>query len=127
MSTAVRVMVVDDEPASLAVLCEVVEAAPGFEAVPAARSGEEALRRLADRPADLLVMDVRMPGTDGVAIARALAQRPQRPVVILVSAEERPDIAADPRAHGAAAFVCKERVTTALLRRTWNRLGETTD
>jgi CheY-like chemotaxis protein len=126
MEGAVRVMIVDDEPASLAVLCEVVEAAPGFEAVIAARSGDEALRRLADLPADLLLMDVRMPGTDGVATARAIARRPEHPAVILVSAEDRPDIAADPSAHGAVAFACKERVTTGLLQRAWNRLGEKT-
>jgi DNA-binding NarL/FixJ family response regulator len=116
-------MVVDDEPLCRAVLAEVVDATPGFETVHVAASGEEALRRLAERPADLVVMDVRMPGAGGVAAAREASRHPAHPLVILVSSDDRPDIAADPTAHGAAAFLRKDTVSARLLRSTWGQLA----
>jgi CheY-like chemotaxis protein len=68
-------------------------------------------------------MDVRMPGTDGVRAARRLALRQDRPVVVLCSSDERPEIAADPRAHGADAFARKEHFGARLLRELWRAHG----
>jgi CheY-like chemotaxis protein len=118
----VRVLVVDDHPANRLVVTEVVDATAGFTAVGAAASAEEALQRLAQGPADLVLIDVRMPGTDGVAAARAAALLPARPQVILMSSDDRPDIAADPGAHGAMAFIHKEAISSKLLRSTWARI-----
>jgi CheY-like chemotaxis protein len=116
----VRVLIVDDHPRNRALLAEVVEATAGFTAVGTAASGEEALGRLGH--ADLVLMDVRMPGGGGVAAARAMARLPGSPHVILVSGDDRPEIAADPAAHGAVAFLRKELMSTGLLRRTWARI-----
>jgi two-component system, NarL family, invasion response regulator UvrY len=113
----IRVMVVDDDAPTRALLGELVEATEGFTTVDAAGSGEEALAHLDRRHPDLLLMDVQMPGAGGVATARAASQLPQRPVVVLVSSDDRIDIAADPRAHGAAAFLRKERLSPSTLRR----------
>jgi CheY-like chemotaxis protein len=75
------------------------------------------------RGADLVIMDVRMPGWDGVRTAQELAALDDPPVVLLCSGDERPDIAADPRAHGADAFRRKERFGAALLREVWGHHG----
>jgi CheY-like chemotaxis protein len=112
-------MVVDDQPATRAVVRELVDATAGFEAVEGACSAEEALSRLERTPTDLVLMDVRMPGTGGVAAARALARLARRPLVVLFSSDDRPDIEADPPAHGAVAFVRKDALTSRLLRRLW--------
>jgi CheY-like chemotaxis protein len=110
-----RVVVVDDEPASRAVLSEVVEAATGTPSS-CFGSGEDALAFLRTSGADLVLMDVRMPGLGGLGAADALRHVPGAPPVILISADDRPDIAADPGRHGAMAFLRKETVTPRLLR-----------
>jgi DNA-binding NarL/FixJ family response regulator len=120
---AVRVLIVDDHPMFLQLAQEVVTATPGFEVVGLAGSGAEALACAGDSNAQLVVMDVRMPGTDGVAAARRLAQAEEPPVVVLCSSDHRPDIAADPPAHGAVAFCCKERFGAKLLEEVWAAHG----
>jgi DNA-binding NarL/FixJ family response regulator len=115
----VRVLVVDDQRGFREVAQEVIDATSGFRAVGSAGSGEEALDWLATREADLVVMDVRMPGKDGVAAALELAERDHRPIVVLCSSDDRPDIAADPHAHGADAFYCKERFGGGVLQDVW--------
>jgi len=121
--SAVRVLVVDDQPLFLDVAQEVIRATSGFRAVGCARSAEAALDWLRADRADLVVMDVRMPGTDGVVAAREVGRLDDPPVVVLCSSDDRPDIAGDPRAHGAAAFYKKERFGAGLLREIWARYG----
>jgi DNA-binding NarL/FixJ family response regulator len=77
------------------------------------------------RTADLVIMDVRMPGADGVCTAHEVASLEHPPIVVLCSSAHRPDIAADSRAHGADAFCCKERFGSGFLREVWARYGAT--
>ena len=119
----VRVFVVDDQPNFLDVAQEVIGATSGFQAVGCARSTEAALDWLKARKADLVIIDVRMPGTDGVVAARQVATLEDSPVVVLCSSGDRPDIAEDPQAHGADAFYCKERFGPGFLREIWATYG----
>jgi DNA-binding NarL/FixJ family response regulator len=68
-------------------------------------------------------MDVRMPGENGIAAALKMAELEERPVVVLCSSEDRPDLSADPRAHGADAFCCKARFSGRLLHELWASHG----
>jgi CheY-like chemotaxis protein len=117
-----RVIVVDDSPVFLAVAQEVIDATPGFVAVALLESADGLAERVQHERAQVVLLDVRMPGIDGVAAARALGRQPGRPTVVLVSADECPDIAADPAAHGADAFVPKENFRPAVLRALRRRL-----
>jgi DNA-binding NarL/FixJ family response regulator len=119
----VRVLLVDDQPHFLGVAEAVVEATSGFRAVGTARSTQAALDLLTAKKADLVVMDVRMPDEDGVAAARKVAKLADPPVLVLCSSEDRPDIEADPRAHGADAFYRKEHFGARVLREVWTRYG----
>ena len=65
-----RLLVVDDEPNLLRAVAATLRA-EGYE-VQTARSGAEALLRVAERLPDLIVSDVRMPGMDGYALSRQL-------------------------------------------------------
>jgi DNA-binding NtrC family response regulator len=67
-SDATSVLVVDDEAEFRTTLCKVL-ARRGFD-VGAAGDGAEALRRLGERPWDVMVLDLRMPGLDGLATLR---------------------------------------------------------
>jgi two-component system response regulator AlgR len=78
MST-LRVMIVDDEAPARerlrALLAEIGDA----QVVGEAADGEEALRRLDDCDPDLVLLDVRMPGLDGIEAARRIAENPAPP------------------------------------------------
>ena len=65
-----HILVVDDEPAIITVVRERLER-DGFS-VRAAASGEEALEHLEMEPADLIVLDVMLPGIDGLEVLRRL-------------------------------------------------------
>jgi CheY-like chemotaxis protein len=76
------VLVVDDEPGMRDTLVDILQAS-GFEAE-AVADGEQALTRLAQDGIDVVVMDVRMPGRDGVSVLREMGPPP--PPVILMTA-----------------------------------------
>lgn len=76
-----RVLIVEDEP-SLRLLYEQDLAADGHEVVSAAGAREALSRIESDRP-DLVVLDIRMPGMDGLdALSRILERHPKLPVVL---------------------------------------------
>ena len=83
-----RLLVVDDDPGIREVLCEYLDR-HGYAAEPAA-SAAEMDRALQARPADLVVLDVMMPGEDGLSACRRLAARGQ-PVVMLSAMGEETD------------------------------------
>jgi len=79
------VLVVDDEPTIVEVVARYLERA-GYETL-AAADGPEALREAELRDPDLVVLDVMLPGIDGIEVMRRLHERDGRPVpVILLTA-----------------------------------------
>jgi two-component system, LytTR family, response regulator len=82
------VLVVDDEGPALADLARLLRSLPTVGDVYTAVSGEEALRTLSERPVDAVFLDVRMPGIDGLELARVLRRFEAPPPVVFVSAYE---------------------------------------
>jgi CheY-like chemotaxis protein len=80
--SARSVLVVDDEAGMRDTLAEILECA-GYE-VSTARSGEDALSRLAERTFDVVLMDIRMPGRDGISVLREIGGPP--PPVVMMTA-----------------------------------------
>jgi DNA-binding NarL/FixJ family response regulator len=119
----VAVLIVDDLPSFRSAASAVIELAPGFELVGEVGSGEEAIEFVKQHAPDLVLLDVRLPELNGVATARAIAQVRHATVTVLVSADEHPDIASDPSAHGAAAFLPKEKLGAGTLRELWETRG----
>lgn len=71
MDVNYRVVIVDDEEASLMYLSSIIDQfCPGFRVVREANDGLEALQTLSEEKPDVLITDVRMPGMDGVALAK---------------------------------------------------------
>lgn len=112
---AIRVLVVDDHPLFRMGLSLALTAA-GFEVVGEAGDGEQAVQLAAAGAADLVVMDVRMPGLDGIEACARLTARSDGPVVVMLTTHDEPGVIAAARQAGAAAFLSKETAPKELAR-----------
>ena len=81
-----KILVVDDEAPARARLCRMVDGLEGHEVVAEAADGAEAVRAAAEVQPELVLLDVRMPGMDGLEAARHLAGSDPPPAVIFVTA-----------------------------------------
>jgi DNA-binding NarL/FixJ family response regulator len=118
-SAPVGVLVVDDQLIFRQVAREVIEATAHFELLGEASSGEHALAAVAELDPDLVLLDVRMPGMDGIETAARLHSASPEAVVILVSVEEAGNLPRSAASCGAAELVRKQDFGPALLRRLW--------
>ncbi|MBA3302909.1 MAG: response regulator transcription factor [Acidimicrobiia bacterium] len=119
MAERVRVLVVDDQAPFRTAAKLVIELIDGFDVVGEASSGEDALARLGDDAADLVVMDINLPGIDGIEATRQLLARRPETVVILVSTYRDDELPEDAPTSGALAYVHKERFEPELLEALW--------
>jgi two-component system, NarL family, invasion response regulator UvrY len=115
----VGVLAVDDQPIFLDVAREVVAATPGFHWLGGATSGEDALDAVDRLEPTLVLLDVRMPGMDGLETAHRISESHPDVVVVLVSVDESPALAPAVAASGAAVLVRKQEFGPAMLRRLW--------
>nr|CAA9322764.1 MAG: hypothetical protein AVDCRST_MAG46-927 [uncultured Nocardioidaceae bacterium] len=117
--TVVRVLVIDDQVPFLRAMASVVEETPGFVVVGQAASGEDALILASALLPDLVLMDVNLPGIDGLDATRRLRSRDSPPVVLLLSTYDD-DVGADFVAEsGAAAYVTKSAFGPDRLEAVW--------
>ena len=112
----VWVLAVDDQRPFREAAHRVVDATAGFAWAGEAGSGEEAVELVRERAPDIVIMDVRMPGMDGITAARRVATECPEVTVLLVSAEPLASPAADLLRSRAAAFSRKQNFGPALLR-----------
>jgi two-component system, NarL family, invasion response regulator UvrY len=120
---AVTVLAVDDQPIFLRAAHQLIADTPGFEQVGEATSGPEALDMAAALDPDLVLLDVRMPGMDGIETARRMVALDARAVVVLVSLEETPELPASLATVGAAVHLRKQDLSTRALREIWTAHG----
>ncbi|HSP02174.1 MAG TPA: response regulator transcription factor [Acidimicrobiales bacterium] len=115
MSPDTPVLVVDDQAPFRAIARQVVDLTPGFEVVGEAESGEDAVL-LAHRLAPAIVlMDINLPGINGIeATRRILADAPSVRVILLSTYRES-DLPADALACGARRYVHKEDLEPGVL------------
>jgi two-component system, NarL family, invasion response regulator UvrY len=124
VSRRVTVLAVDDQEVFLRVARDLIGATEGFELVGEAASGPEALWLAAELHPDLILLDVRMPGMDGIETARRLVADGAPPVIVLISLEPPADLPASLGSAGAAAYVRKQELSPRTLRDLWSVHGE---
>ncbi len=90
-----RIVIADDEPLARDRLRMLLAAQPGVEVVAEAEDGEAALHACAELKPDLVLLDIAMPGIDGLEAARHLAAFEPRPAVVFCTAYD---------AHALSAF-----------------------
>jgi DNA-binding NarL/FixJ family response regulator len=104
----IRVVVVDDHPVVRAGLRGMLAAHPDIEIAGEASSAGEAVAAVLDHEPDVVLMDLRMPGTDGVQATRlVLARQPQCRVVVLTTYDNDADILHAVEA-GASGYLLKD-------------------
>jgi two-component system, LytTR family, response regulator AlgR len=91
---ATRVLIVDDEPPARSRLRQLLADMPAFQVVGEASHGEEALDLCNQLRPDVVLLDIRMPGLDGLKVAGHLASWERRPAVIFTTAFDEYAIAA---------------------------------
>lgn len=125
-SDRVGVLVVDDQQVFRQAAHEVIDATANFELLGEAASGARALAAVAELHPDLVLLDVRMPGMDGIETATRLHEQHPEAVVVLITVEEPPNIPGGMSSCGAAELVRKQDMGPALLRRVWDTHGRHT-
>ncbi len=111
-----RILIVDDEAPARSRLRRLVEDLGEYQVVGEAANGREALLRCGEISPDILLMDIRMPGMDGLEAARHLSTLPDAPAVIFTTAYADHALAAF-EAHALGYLlkpVRKERLEEAL-------------
>src|SRR4249919_3110603 len=104
---SVRVLIVDDqEPFRLAARM-VVEATDGFDVVGESETGEESVTMAAELSPDLVLMDVNLPGINGLDATRQILASSDTVVVLLLSTYEEEEYAPRAAECGAAAYIPK--------------------
>jgi DNA-binding NarL/FixJ family response regulator len=118
------VLIVDDVAPFRRVARAVIDASDGFEAVGEAVSGEEAVLAASLLRPDLVLMDINLPGIDGIEATRRIRSqaRTEAPVVLLLSTWD--DDAGCGSQCGAAEYIPKSRFDPEQLAVSWRRAHE---
>jgi DNA-binding NarL/FixJ family response regulator len=102
-----RLILVDDHDAARASLRDLLRRAPGLEVVGEASNGHEALELFQRLKPDLMLVDVQMPGLDGLAVTRAVKVESPSTRVVMVTVSATPDQLLAALKAGADAYVLK--------------------
>lgn len=113
---AIRLFLVDDEPHVRRGLRMRLEMEPDFEIVGESGDGYGAVSGVLAAQPDVVLMDIELPGQDGLRAASQLAATTPETKVVMVSMRDDPATRAEARAAGAAAFIGKHEIDFALTR-----------
>lgn len=112
----IRILIVDDHAIVRAGIRVLLQLQPEFEVVGEAEDGQEALRQVQQLAPDIVLMDIGMPGMDGLAATRAILQNyPQVRIIALTQHENREYVLPTLRA-GAKGYVLKRAPDDTLVR-----------
>jgi DNA-binding NarL/FixJ family response regulator len=112
---AVRVLIADDHRLFAEALRAILGSDGRIDVVGLAASGDEAVRKAKELEPDVVLMDISMPGLDGVEATRTIrATQKNVQVVIVTGSDARQDVDAA-RTAGAAGYVTKDRIAAELI------------
>ena len=111
----IRVILADDHPLVLNGLYHLLREYPEFEVLERCNSGTEAVAAAQRHRPDILVLDLLMPGMDGLATVRELHRLGNRPNIVLLTAQLHEDQLIEALHLGIRGFVLKEMATKLLV------------
>ena len=112
----VDVLIVDDQPPFRAVARTLVSLIAGWRVVAEVASGEDAVAAAAAAAPSVVLMDINLPGINGIEATRQILAACPGVRVVLLSTYAADDLPADATDCGAAAYIRKEDLTPARLR-----------
>jgi DNA-binding NarL/FixJ family response regulator len=117
------VLTVDDAEPFRRAARAVAEATEGFAAAAEVGTGEEGVAAAAELRPDVVLVDVHLPGIDGVETSRRISALLPDALIVLVSGDAPPWPGGRPPACGACGFLPKERLSPRALRGMWEARG----
>jgi len=114
-SKKISVLIADDHRLFAEALEAILASEPEIEVVGRARNGEEAVEQALALSPDVILMDIAMPGVDGVEATKQIRRKQDGArVLMLTGSNSRTDVARA-REAGAAAYVTKDRIAAQLI------------
>jgi DNA-binding NarL/FixJ family response regulator len=114
----ISVVLADDQPLVRAGLRMILQTEADIEVVGEAANGVEAVEACTARHIDVVLMDIRMPGMDGIEATRQLTAMREPPKILVLTTFDLDDVVYDALSAGASGFLLKdsseERLTTAI-------------
>ncbi len=104
----IRVLVVDDQELVRSGFCVILDTAEGITVVGEAANGEAALSAAVAHRPDVVLMDIRMPGMDGLEATRLLTRGPAAPKVVMLTTFDLDEYVYEALRAGASGFLLKD-------------------
>ncbi|RZQ60716.1 response regulator [Amycolatopsis suaedae] len=111
----ITVLLADDQPLAREGLAVLLRSAPDIEVVGQAADGAAAVRLAAELRPDVVVMDVRMPGMDGLAATARIAAEAEHPAVLVLTTFDLDEYVFEALEAGASGFLLKDASADALV------------
>jgi DNA-binding NarL/FixJ family response regulator len=111
----IRVVLADDHPLILEGIRALIQSAPGIRVVGEATNGDDAVSIVLAEHPDVAILDVRMPGLDGVEATRRIVRDHPSTRVIVLSAQSDAEVAVRALRAGAVGFLPKDAFGSTLL------------
>ena len=118
---AVHVLICDDQETFRSAAREVVNSTQGFEVVGETSTGEDSVVAAGELHPDLVLMDVHLPGIDGLEASRRIRAQNPKVAVLLLSTYDPEEFAARVAGSGAIAFISKGAFGPDRLAEAWTR------
>ena len=112
--TPITVLIADDEPLARAGLALIVGAAADLTVIGEAASGPATIDRVADLRPDVVLLDIQMPGSDGIAVTRALRAGPRPPRIVIITTFGLDEYLHQALSAGADGFLLKDAPAEAI-------------
>jgi DNA-binding NarL/FixJ family response regulator len=115
-ASPIRVMLVDDDPLVRSGLRMLLGGTEAIEVVAEADDGDKVLAAVDRHRPDVVLMDIRMPGLDGVSAAGLLAAQPSPPTVLMLTTFDADELVLRALRAGAAGFLLKDTPPAEIVR-----------
>ena len=116
----IRVLLADDQAMLIAALSTILNAQDDIEVVTTANTGSEAVTAALSHRTDVAILDIRMPGMDGIAAAQAILSRIPECRIIMLTTFNEEELVAQSIAAGAHGFLLKDADPEVLVGAVWD-------